>query len=294
MKKVIFTLLSFCALTFSYAQQCTNPGSGASQCSPDGSMTEPGLKPKTDSLPSVINGEPVTTVIQFRNFDTVRAFGNLLTVHFLTVDSINGLPSGLCWATDRTDDKYCNGAGNPVVTCNGIPGEGCIKINGTTCSDPGVYRLKIKVLVDVGLGFDVPYDADDVGLKYYVRVKNTGDADVALDTSQQAFFAKPAGYSATAICQNDLGDFSITMSSLNVVPNPFTSTAKVLFTSAKAGVMTERVTNMIGSEVYSNQLEVKAGTNISSIDRGTLSGGVYFYSLSDGKNIITKRITVTE
>lgn len=297
MKKVIFTLFAFCAFYAVDAQKCTNPGSGSSQCSPDGSMTKPGLKPTTDSLPTVVNGQTVTTVIQFRNFDTVTAFGNTLTVHTLKVDSINGLPSGLCWATDRADDTYCNGAGNPAVTdCPvGMPGEGCIKINGSTCSDPGVYRLKIKVLVDVGLGFAVPYDADDVGLKYYVRVKNDGDSDVLLDTSQTATFTKPAGYSATAVCTTStIGDFDITMSTLNIVPNPFNGVAKVLFTSSKAGVYTERITNMIGSEVYRNEMEVKSGVNFSSIDRSNLSGGVYFYSLTDGKNTITKRIVVSE
>jgi len=284
MKKVIFTLLTFSALCFNAsAQYCgSSSPSGPNQCSPSGLLTKPGLQPSTDSLPPVINALPVTTVIQFKNFDTIRAFGNLLTISTLQIDSINNLPSGLCWATSVADNKWNNQE------------DGCIKINGTACVDPGVYRLKIKVLADVGLGFAVPYDADQVGLKYYVRVINYGDAEVALDTSQTAFFAKPSGYSPAADCSVGIKDVSNTVSSLNVVPNPFNNKAVVSFTSDVTGVMTERITNMLGSVVHLNELNVKLGDNTSTINREDLPAGVYFYSLSTAKNVITKRIVISE
>lgn len=284
MKKVIFTLLTFSALSFNAsAQYCgTSNPSGPNQCSPSGTLDKPGLKPDTDSLPPVINAQAVTTVIQFKNFDTLRAFGNLLTIQTLEIDSINNLPSGLCWATSTATNRWNNQE------------DGCIKINGTACVDPGVYRLKIKVLADVGLGFAVPYDADQVGLKYYVRVINNGDAEVALDTSQTAFFAKPAGYSATAICNVGVNEVSNTVSSLSVVPNPFNNKAVVSFSSDVTGVMTERITNMLGSVVHLNELDVRLGDNTSTINREDLPAGVYFYSLSTGKNVITKRIVISE
>ena len=58
--------------------------------------------------------------------------------------------------------------------------------------------------------------------------------------------------------------------------------------------MTERITNMIGSVVYSKDIEIKTGENRSVIDRNNLAAGVYFYSLSDGKNLITKRLVISE
>ena len=294
MKKVIFTLLTFSALCFNAnAQYCgaSNP-SGQSQCSPSGLLTKPGLQPSTDSLPSAVNGYSYTSPIQFKNFDTIRAFGNLLTIVSLRIDSINNLPSGLCWATDKADNP--NTSQKDELNLYSNQEDGCIKINGTTCADPGVYRLKIKVKADVGLGFEVPYDADQVGLKYYVRVINSGDAEVALDTSQATFFAKPAGYSATANCNVGVNEISNTISSLNVVPNPFNNKAVVSFTSDVTGIMTERITNMLGSVVHANELNVKLGDNTSTISREDLPAGVYFYSLSTGKNVITKRIVISE
>lgn len=284
MKKVIFTLMTFGALYFNAsAQYCgsSNP-SGPNQCSPSGALTKPGLSPSTDSLPPAVNGTAYTTVIQFKNFDTIRAFGNLLTISTLQIDSINNLPSGLCWATNVANNKWNNQE------------DGCIRINGTTCSDPGVYRIKIKVLADVGLGFAVPYDADQVGLKYYVRTINNGDAEVALDTSQTAMFAKPSGYSATANCSVGINDLGNTITSISVVPNPFNNKAVVTFNSDVTGVMTERISNMLGSVVSRRELDVKLGENTSTINRQDLPAGVYFYSLSTGKNLITKRIVISE
>ncbi len=296
MKKVLFTLLTSGVMFLgAHSQYCGHFGnpSGPSQCTPSGTMTRPGLSPNSDSLPPVVNGVVSTTVIQFRNFDTARVAGNLVTVNYLIIDSIGNLPTGLCWATDRADNTYCNGVGNGSCP-GGQPGEGCIKVNGTPCSDPGQYKLKIIVKVDVGLGFPITTDAEAANLKYIVRVINNGDAEVALDSTQTVPFTKPAGYSASAVCGNDITDMGSIQTSLNIVPNPFNNKAVVSFFSNNSGVMTERLTNSIGSEVYRKAMDVRTGENTSLIERGSLPTGVYFYSISDGKNLVTKRIVISE
>ena len=58
--------------------------------------------------------------------------------------------------------------------------------------------------------------------------------------------------------------------------------------------MTERITNMIGSEVYSKEIEIKTGENKSIIDRSNLPVGVYFYTLGEGKNLVTRRLVISE
>ena len=281
MKKLIFTLFVLCAVQVSSnAQKCVGQ---PSTCSPSGTLTKPGLDPTSDSLAPVVNGTVSSTVIQFKNYDTARYQGNLVTVSKLRVDSINNLPAGLCWVMDQANSTYNNQQ------------DGCINIYGTTCSDPGVYKLVIKVAVDIGLGVFIPVNAADVGLKYYVRVKNSGDADVMLDTAQTAAFAKPTGYSASATgCGVGINDIGGIRTSLNVVPNPFTSSAVVTFFSTQTATLKERITNMIGSEVETREVEAKTGENSFIIERNTLPVGVYFYSLSDGKNIVTKRLVISE
>lgn len=278
MKKVIFTLFSATMLfAGANAQYCGN--SGSTVCTPSGTLTQPGLSPVSDSLPSVVNGTAPNTVIQFKNFDTFAFGGQTVTVNNLTVDTLRNLPSGLCWATNKANNTWANQE------------DGCIKISGTACDNPGQYKLKIIVTADIGV--PIQTDADAAGLKYFVRLINSGDAEVAVDTNQTAAFAKPAGYSATAGC-NSIFNNELSVNTLNVVPNPFSSKAVVSFYSAKSGVMTERITNMLGSEVYSHKVDVKAGDNTSVIEKNNLPAGVYFYSIADGKNIATKRIIISE
>ncbi len=280
MKKVIFTLFSFCLLYVnSNAQYCgnTGAGSGPNQCTPSGTLTEPGLSPNSDSLPPLINGVASTSIIQFKNFDTIAFGGQTLTIQWLRIDSIGNAPSGTCWATNVANNTWNNQV------------DGCIRINGTPCSTPGQHKLKIIVTANVGV--PIQTDADAAGLKYYVRVKNSGDADTQVDTSTNNAFV---AYGPAASCGNAINDVNASINSLTVVPNPFNNKAVVSFYADKAGEMTERLTNMIGSEVHRKTLEVRMGENSSMIDRNNLPAGVYFYSVSDGKSVATKRVVVSE
>jgi hypothetical protein len=72
------------------------------------------------------------------------------------------------------------------------------------------------------------------------------------------------------------------------------SQAIVSFMAAKSGNATERITNMIGSEVYSNNIDVKAGENTTSINRNNLPVGIYFYTIVEGTNSTTKRFVVAD
>jgi hypothetical protein len=283
MKKLIFTLISATLVYVNAdAQACGN--SGTSVCTPSGLFTEPGLSPYSDSLASVINGSSTPVDIQFKNFNTFVYQGINITINSLRIDSILNLPAGTCWATNKTNNTWSNQE------------DGCIKVSGTTCADPGQYKLRILVTVNTSIGTIGPnLDAETVNLKYFVRVKNNGDADVAVDTLATAAFVKLSGYSANAAgCVNSINDVPANVSALNIVPNPMNSQAIVSFMAAKSGNATERITNMIGSEVYSNNIDVKAGENTTSINRNNLPAGIYFYTIVEGTNSTTKRFVVAD
>jgi len=283
MKKLIFTLIS---ATFVYvnadAQACGNSGNGV--CTPSGTLTEPGLAPNSTDLASVINGVTNTVDIQFKNFDKFLYNGINITINSLRIDSILNLPSGTCWATNKANNTWSNQE------------DGCIKVTGPACADPGQYKLRILVTANTSIGTIGPnLDAETVNLKYFVRVKNDGDADVAVDTNQTASFVKLTGYSAnSAGCVSSINDVPTNVSALNIVPNPMNSQAFVTFTAIKSGNATERITNMIGSEVYSNNIDVKAGENTTTINRSNLPAGVYFYTIAEGANTTTKRFVVAD
>lgn len=288
MKKVIFTLLAGAFMvSAANAQYCGNTGSpsGPGACTPSGTLTEPGLSPNSNDLPPVVNGTDANTTIQFKNFNQFNYNGVLITIQSLRIDSIGNLPAGTCWKTNKTDNTFANQE------------DGCIQVNGVVCADPGQYKLRIFVTANTNIGVIGPnLDAETVNLKYFVRVKNSGDADVAVDTNQTQLFVKHAGYAAASVgCTPGTGINEVAaINAVSVVPNPFTNKAVVSFVSEKSTVMTERLSNMLGAVVYKNTMNVKAGENSSVLDATNLPAGVYFYSITDGKQTTTKRVVVSE
>ena len=277
MKKLIFTLSLFCMIAVqSNAQQCNT---GASNCTV-AILPKPGLAPVSDSLPPVIDGVANATTINFQNFDTIAFGGHTLTIDSLHIDTISNLPSGLCWATSSPDNTFANQQ------------NGCIQVTGTTHAIPGQYKLHIYVHAYVPFGIGTTADA--AGLKYYVRVNCSDSAAVVpVDTTQSE--ANPViAYGWQSVCNTAVKSIDNNIQSLSVYPNPFTSQAVITFTSVKSGVMTEKINSIIGSEVYSSQMDVVAGQNTHMINRKNLSAGVYFYTISDGTNTFTKRIVISE
>ena len=263
MKKTIYTLIALFVFTGSiFSQSCHT--SGSSICTVSGTMAQPGLSPRSDSLAPVDNGIANTTIIQFKNYNTAVYNGITVTVQQLKIDSINNLPNGLCWATNKANDTYANQE------------SGCIKVSGTPCADPGVYKLVIKVTVTVPFLGNIAVDAASVGLKYFVRVKNYGDAEVALDTLQTVAFAKPAGYSTTQNC-----------SPVICAPFTFTQSSTVNNScSAPTGSLTVAASG--GTAPYTYTL----GTSNNTTGTFTgLAGGNYTVSVVDA-NTCTGTVTV--
>ncbi|MCW5906668.1 MAG: T9SS type A sorting domain-containing protein [Chitinophagales bacterium] len=184
MKNNLCLLLSMLLLNYTSAQFCGS--SGNSQCSTSGNLTSPGFSPNSENFAPFVNGQTTTQIIQFKNFNLLYFGGQSVTVQSLRVDSIENLPSGLCWSTNKPNNTFANSE------------QGCIKITGTACSQPGQYKLRIIITVDIGVPINT--DVDALGWKYYIRVKNYGNSDVQVDTNQTAPFLQPVGYSLSAVC----------------------------------------------------------------------------------------------
>jgi hypothetical protein len=268
------------------------------QCVPI-NLPGPGLSPNPDSIPCYIKNQPITgpaTTIYFQNFDTVAGF----TVEYLIIDSVTDLPSGVTYTLNKPmGSKYVNKE------------KGCINISGTPTSDPGQYRLGIYVQLkpknlpvikgEAGQ-LAAQFGAPDFG--FVVRVKADAAAacpciDTVPDgpTHADSVGVTIKGRNAYDGTEPDCGPVGISevntvISDLSIVPNPFNSTAVVNFNSEKAALYNVRITNVIGKEVYSEKANIKLGQNALNINRNDLPSGIYFYSLSDGKGLVTKRFIV--
>lgn len=271
--KHIFTLLLFCvAVQFSMAQYCG--GSGPGVCTPSGSLTTVGFGPSSENLPPLVNGNVSVTVLQFKNYNSIfyAPMGINLTVQSLRFDTINNLPQGLCWATNKANNTYANQE------------DGCIQISGVTCADPGVYMLEIWATMNVGIT-TLSVNLSTLGLKYFLRVKNTSDLDIALDTLQAIPFTKPGGYSASADCNLmygvDLGaDQSVCNGSV-VTLNPIVSAGVSPYTflwsssgsSLSCTTCKNPVTTVSQTSTYSVTVIDANNQQVSDATTYTASGG---------------------
>lgn len=299
----IFTLLLF---TNTEAQSCMN--SGTSICTP-AIVSQTGFSPTSQNLAPIINGTSQSTTIQFKCFDTMRIAGQLVTIQSLRFDSIENLPPGVCWSSNKSNNTY---VGNE---------NGCIKITGNACGLPGQYKLRIKItaVTDIVTLPKVDWEAI-TGSRYYIRLINSSQNTPLVDTGQTLYFVSygvsptctPGNFSVTlgnnkSVCSGSLANLNATISngyspysytwsstgntlSCNNCSNPSAiitqnSSYSVTVTDANNTTASATITyNVINSGSY--QISVNGSTTICQGNLATLNAGASYssYSWSNGAN----------
>lgn len=264
MKTIFATVLVASAVftaTFANAQVCT----------PSATLpVESGFDPDYENLPCVVRGQAYNEVIYFKNFEEAA-------LTYLRVDSINGQPVGLNWqmSVPAANDPRTLGSGE----------RGCIGVSGTTNDTAGIYKLRIKACVKATV---VPNEiCDDVdGL-----IATFIDLGLLPDTTTFEYFIRviePGGVCTGVNSVNEIAN----VKGLDVSPNPFSNTAKISFTTATAAKYTARLVDVLGKEVYNETLNATSGSNEFSLNRNNMTTGVYFFTLTDGKSVSTKRVVI--
>lgn len=176
--KTFPVLLAFCFTTlFSYAQYCGN--SGPLICTPTGTMLTPWLTPNED-IPCIVRNQTTNTVVELKNYDIYNFGGQTITVNSIRFDTIDNLPNGLCWATNKANNTFANQE------------DGCIRISGNTADFSGQYKLNLVITMDIGVPIQTNVDA--MGLKLFLRViDNAAVACPAIDTGQTTPFEPYSG-----------------------------------------------------------------------------------------------------
>lgn len=93
-----------------------------------------------------------------------------------------------------------------------------------------------------------------------------------------------------------LSNSKVNGSSFNIVgnfPNPFNSSTEIKFNSPSRKQMKLEVRNMVGKLIIERSIQAEAGLNSSTIKSEKLIPGIYFYSINDGKQTITRRMVVS-
>lgn len=250
----------------------------AQVCVPVDTFSEAGLFPIPDSLPCIDQGVAQNQTIYFRNFKDVGP----VTIESLTIDSLTNLPCGLSWAADRNPPFY------------EADSFGCIQVTGTTTDSAGQYKLGIWVTIVIG-GQPISGEAGDLAsqfgagdFSYWVRVKAPNDACPAIDTLGTNDLT-----ASGLVCVSNVRELT-NVSSFEVSPNPFNATATVSFYGAEAAEYTATIYSMAGKEVRNFNIQVANGYNTLSIERGDLSSGVYFFTISDGARTATHKLVIAD
>jgi hypothetical protein len=170
-------------------------------------------------------------------------------------DGITGLPPGLTTAC----------ASQTPAPCTYITGQlGCGVITGTP-SQLGNFPLVVSVTAYAtlfGSVQSIPYSF--TGYRIIVTENTIGISE----------------YGTSGLAQ------------VRTVPNPFAARAQFEFQLTRAGSVKISVYNLVGEELWSQQVQGKAGINRVPFESGTMVEGVYLYKVASGKENFTGRMAI--
>ena len=174
MKQIISTLMALMLMAGLKAQHCATASNSIAPLPAIGAMH---FTPDYNHLPCIDSSFAVHDTIYFENYTTLTSGGTSVVINNLTIDSINHLPSGLCWTTNKVSNSFAAGE------------TGVIYISGYTWDYPGQYKLRFIGNLNAGAGGVITFNHADLGtlfgssFDYYLRIKRPTDTCRAVDTT---------------------------------------------------------------------------------------------------------------
>ena len=253
MKQLLLTFLTICIALFSY-----------SQCSPDSSITSPGIFPdEITNLDEAFVGQAYSTQIDVLTpLDTSVSLSGLnvsVTISSVDLTSITGLPNNFTYSCNPPN---CSFAGGTYA---------CAEIYSTinpTQADVGYYPL---VMTTSTLAINVPL----IG------------SITQVDTVDY-FFIDISNASATLELVN-----TSTFKVLDVFPNPTSNNASFQFVIGQSENISFYIIDMLGNIINEKKINSNYGVNKFNIDISNLSSVIYTYCFKNSPNIISKRPIVS-
>ena len=198
----------------------------------------------------------------------IEVFGFPVNIAPLSIDSIklvdvNGLPSVMSTYLSNPDSVF-EGNALACVTLFGTPGQ----------NEMNNYDLNLLIdgwISVAGLGTVSLYDQ----LGDYENIEGYN------------FIVQSEAVSVEE--NNDLA-FSVSQNS----PNPFSYTTSIEFNSDTEGDFLFTVINILGEVQENRVVRANYGSNKIDMDAATLSSGIYFYTLSNTKELITKKMIINK
>ena len=231
------------------------------QCTPDPQFTVAGIYPDSVAgLPNASLGQPYNEVITIISpLDTIVDFNGIpLPVTVLTIEltSVTGLPPSFSYDCAVPNCIFPGGSSSCAVLLS----------TGPTISEIGSHQIIMNTTtsVDAGLGF--PIDQEDVIDYYYINVTN-----------------------GTSVI-NQFNDFTFEVK--DIFPNPVSNKARIQFISGNSTDVVFSVFNCLGEKIEEKNIAASRGVNDIKISANDYPNGIYFYSINNGVQIVSKRMIV--
>ena len=266
MKKYFFTLVIAVITGFSLNAQCNI----------DFSITDAGIFPDSSydymwgadtliGLKAVDPGVAYESVIQFMvPTDTLYSLtpGSppmTIPINNITLDGVQNLPAGLTYDCNPGTCVF-NGGSN-----------GCVKISGTVAeADTGIYRLTLNTTANVMFsGTNLPMPTDDSSFVLVV-------GNVTMPPS------------------SSINTPVTIVKHLEVFPNPLAEEGTISFYVSQSTNVEVRVVDMIGNMIYTESLRNVSGVQNLGVNSSDFSNGVYFISVTNGKDTMTKKVMINK
>lgn len=281
--KNFYTLLLTFLIGVCQAQYCG--GSGSSECTPSGTLTEPGIKPPMDSTPTYLNFSSIYIVIQFKNWDSIEYNGLLLPIDWLRIDSIKNIPNGSCYSTNKTTNTFA------------ALEDGCIKVGPCFCAQPGQYRLLFWTTISAA-GNLIQQGPEENLFQYTIRVTNYQDtASHPFDTTQTT--ANPfIPYGPFEMCYpscpalpSPIGiNETNSLIGITINPNPINTHFTIILSQQP---VTNTFISIINSYGRLVKLEHLTSSN-TTLPRFDLPNGLYFWQISSNEKIVGRGKLILE
>jgi hypothetical protein len=223
-------------------------------CIPEWTQPGSGIYPDTIiNLPPGTPGVPYDFTVQFKVPLVDSSIGQPINIDHILLTGVTGLTS-----IPASDPFHftCN----PIDCSFKADSLGCVRIQGTPTTE-GFYPLTItaKVFINIILFQPVEFSG------YHIEVSSTqgiqGISHDKFDVSQN-------------------------------LPNPVNSKTQININLPKPSEIKLKIANVIGNTISNTTINGRQGINTIWIDASEYSPGIYFYSVSDEENSITKRMIV--
>ncbi|MCB9197397.1 MAG: T9SS type A sorting domain-containing protein [Flavobacteriales bacterium] len=238
-------------------------GAASAQCTPDPSVNS-GISPDTlTGMDVAYTGQPYSQVFTFVVPADTTWNGASVTIDHVQLDDVTGLPSNF--------DYICNPS-----SCN-FPGgtKKCVELVST--SDPTVSQIGTYPVTILATG-------------YIIAPPFINTPTSVGQTTYDGYYLVIADGATQVVEQVSKGE----MRSLIAYPNPTNGNTTIEYAMGYTSEVTFTVTNLLGEVVNKQVLSASKGLNRVLFDASNVNNGVYIYTITDGKNTISKKLIVNK